>query len=299
MNGFLFKLQKGCIQDGPGIRTTVFLNGCPLNCIWCHNPESISKKPQLAYREEQCTNCKKCVDSCPNGCHTVLDGLHVFHRQNCTACGTCCKDSCRALERIGKEISSDDLLKEVLKDRAFYDSSGGGVTLSGGEPTEQFDFTFDLLHKAKENGLHTCLETCGFCKTEKLIKLAKVVDLFLFDEKETDAKRHKAFTGVSNELILNNLFELDRLGAKIILRCPIVPTLNDRSDHFYEIAQLANRLSGIQEINIEPYHPMGKEKCKELGRIDALPDLTFPSESLLLKWCDEVQKNTSKPVISI
>ena len=219
--GRIFNIQRFSVNDGPGIRTTVFLKGCPLNCVWCHNPESKSEKTELFYNYEKCTSCRKCAAVCKNGCHLFEGEKHIFDRKKCTVCGKCA-DQCLtgALETVGYDRTADEVIAEVLKDKDFYDNSGGGMTLSGGEPLLQFDFTYELLKKAKENKLHTCIETCGFTEFYRLQKIAPLVDIFLYDYKETDAYRHKEFTGASNETIIKNLKLLDGIGAQIIYAVP-------------------------------------------------------------------------------
>lgn len=197
--GIVFNIQKFCLQDGPGIRTTVFLKGCPLHCAWCHNPESHSEKSCVLYDKEKCVGCGKCGETCQNGAHAFTTE-HTVDREKCITCGACVK-ACDndALELVGKEMSVDEVLSEVLKDRAFYENSGGGLTLSGGEPLLQFDFSYEVLRQARLNGINTCVETCGFTSTEKITKIAQVTDVFLYDWKLTDDELHKRYTGVSNQ----------------------------------------------------------------------------------------------------
>lgn len=294
VSGTVFNIQKFSINDGPGIRTTVFLKGCPLNCLWCHNPESKSTKREVFYNFEKCAGCARCANICPNGCHIIEEGKHIYNRDKCIACGEC-TDGCftEALETVGETKTVDEVIKEVLKDKDFYENSGGGITLSGGEPMLQFEFTYELLKRAKLEGLHTCIETCGFTKSENLKKIAPFVDIFLFDYKESNSEKHKEFTGVSNESIIENLKMLDKMGSKTILRCPIIPTLNDREDHLNGIAELANGLENIIEINVEPYHPLGSSKAMFLNKEYPLKELTFPDGDTVEKWIGTISSKTN------
>jgi len=295
--GTVFNIQKFCTNDGPGIRTTVFVKGCPLHCMWCHNPESLSSKPELLYNSEKCVSCGKCAVVCPK-CHSFTeDGTHIFDRSKCIACGKCA-ESCYhdALELCGQEKNADEIIAEVLKDEAFYENSNGGMTISGGEPMACFDFTKALLKSAKEKNLHICMETSGFGKTEHFKEIAQFVDIFLFDYKLTNPDEHKKYTGVSNDIILNNLHVLDSIGAKTVLRCPIIPTINDNDEHFSGIAETANSLKNIIEINVEPYHPMGSGKRESLGKANELKHLTFPEPETVEEWMKAIQPKTGVPV---
>ena len=292
-SGTIFNIQKFSVNDGPGIRTTVFMKGCPLNCIWCHNPESKSTKQELFFDARKCTGCRACEKACEFNCHKFDDNTHIFDRTNCIKCGKCAEVCyAGALEVVGEVKDVDEVIKEVLKDKLFYENSGGGMTLSGGEPMQQFEFTYELLKRAKEEGLHTAIETCGFSKEENYRKIADLVDLFLFDYKVTSPEKHKEYTGVSNELILSNLFMLDSLGCNIILRCPIIPSLNDTEEHLTGIAETANKLKNILEINIEPYHPLGKGKSEMLDKDYVLKDLKFTDDDMVEKWIEYIASKT-------
>ena len=289
--------MKFAIHDGPGIRTTVFLKGCPLNCLWCHNPESKQSKSEISFISDKCILCGFCASVCRNKCHIIEGNVHSYDRSKCLRCGSCTV-SCyaRALEVIGKEMTVEEVLSEVLKDVPFYETSGGGMTVSGGEPMAQFNFTKALLKEAKKNNLHICLETSGFAPTERYREIMEFVDIFLYDVKESDPEKHLKCTGVPRELIAKNLIEIDSLGAKVVLRCPIVPKINDRKSHFKEIANLANRLSNIIEINILPYHPLGKSKSSRIGTEYPLACKEFPEDDEVRNWIDSVQSLTKVPV---
>ena len=266
IQGRVFDIQRFSIHDGPGIRTTVFLKGCPLRCRWCHNPESIQPGPILSYVAARCIGCSACVAACPHGAHRVEVGQHVLDRARCVGCGACAAACCGgALDLVGREMEPQAVLDVVLRDQSFYQASGGGMTLSGGEPTMQADFAQALCEGAKGLGIHCAVETCGYTDPAYLERLAGVVDLFLFDLKETDPRLHEEFTGVPLAPILANLRRLHDLGASVVLRLPLVPGLNDRTDHFEAVARLVNTLTKLKGIEQIPYHPMGQSKLERFG----------------------------------
>jgi glycyl-radical enzyme activating protein len=290
MTGRIFDIQRFSTHDGPGIRTTVFLKGCPLRCVWCHNPEGLRPDPQLAYAPDRCIACGGCVPACPERAHRLegADGraVHVFDRPRCRSCGACAAACVAgALETVGREVGVDDVLREVLRDRVFYETSGGGLTLSGGEPLLQPAFAAELLGAARGQGLRCAVETSGFVPWRDLEPLAGRVDLFLFDIKETDPERHRTFTGVPNGEILGNLRALHASGARIALRCPIVPGCNDREDHFDGIAALAAGLPGLADVELLVYHPLGRAKAARLG-VAAAPAAAVPDRETLRRWVD-------------
>ncbi len=298
MTGRIFQIQRFSIQDGPGIRTTVFLKGCPLRCLWCHNPESIRPEPHTFFSSKQCIGCGYCFKHCPQQAHRMENGVHILDRSLCKECGICIKGCYSgALEMVGHDATVEEVIEEVLKDLPFYETSGGGMTLSGGEPLAQFEFTQSLLSEAHKAGLNTCLETSGFAPFERLASLRDLVDLFYFDCKETDPARHLEYTGVPLAPIVDNLTRLDSLGAKIVLRCPIIPGLNARDEHLQGIATLAKRLHNVKEIHILPYHPLGRSKLERLGKTDLTPDWSFPDKSIITNWIETVSRNCSIPVL--
>ena len=262
------------MNDGPGIRTAVFLKGCPLSCVWCHNPESQRFEPEILFYKDKCTGCGRCRGI------TAADKDFV--------CFNGAKEIC------GKTVTADEVTAEVLKDKPFYENSGGGVTLSGGEPLAQYDFSLELLQKAKENGIHTAVETCGYAERSKILEIAKYIDLFLFDCKETDPELHKEYTGFDNKVILENLKALSDAGSKIILRCPIIPGFNDRAEHFKRISETANKFSGIEHIEIEPFHPLGESKYSALGRKYA--NIKTPDTETVNNWIEQIKLGTEKMV---
>ena len=299
-SGMIFNIQRFSIHDGPGIRTTVFMKGCGMRCIWCHNPESWDGDREVAYYLDKCIGCGACTGVCPAKCHFICeaDGVHIFNRQDCVIkCGKCADICCTdALKIIGRRMTAAEVFEEIKKDDVFYESSGGGVTLSGGEPMFQPKFTEEILKRCKDSGIHTCIETSGLANPEMLLNAAKYADLFLFDIKETDAARHKKYTGSDNKAILENLYMLDKTGAKIILRCPIIPEINDREEHFAGIARIADSLNNIQKIEVEPYHSMGLAKAQAVGKILEYTETELTKKEVSESWVRVIRKHTDVDV---
>ena len=264
--GIVLDILRCSLHDGPGIRTTVFLKGCPLSCLWCHNAESQARKPVASLNGDRCAHCGLCVTACAQHCHTVNVESHAIDRTQCTACGQCAA-ACPAgaLEIRGKPMSVAQVLAEVRKDVDYYRDTGGGLTISGGEPMQQFEFTKALAVAAGAAGLHVAVETCGMAAPEYYRRILPHVQLFLFDYKDTDPVRHARLTGVSNDVILQNLDLLHASGAQIVVRCPLIPGLNDTDEHLAAIAALPRRFPNLVGVEIMAYHSMGNEKARRAG----------------------------------
>ncbi|MFC2059605.1 glycyl-radical enzyme activating protein [Chloroflexota bacterium] len=277
--GLIFNIQRYSLQDGPGIRTIVFLKGCNLRCIWCSNPESQATTPEVLKGSVLCNKCGLCVEACSVAAISLSSGEVEIDRRACTNCGECvgvCYFG--ALKMAGTEMSIEDVLKEVLRDEGFYRSSGGGVTLSGGEPLLQPEFALPFLQRCQEEGLHTTIETCGHVDSTVLTKALDYTDLMLYDLKHMDPVVHKKLTGVSNKLILNNLRSITGK-VPIIIRVPIIPGTNDSEENITAMVSFIASLSGVNLIQLLPYQRLGMGKYDMLDRcytLSALPSATRP-----------------------
>lgn len=276
----IFDIQRFSVQDGPGIRTTVFLKGCPLKCLWCSNPESQSPMPQLLYFESRCTHCYKCIDVCPSGAVCKADdGRLSLDRQSCTGCGTCVEECLTEARSIsGKEATVEEVCRIVEKDMSYYRNSGGGVTVSGGEPTSQPESLLELLVKCREMGIHTCLDTCGFADWDVLKEALKHVDLVLMDNKHMNTEIHKKFTGVNNELILENTARAAAQGVPMIIRVPLIPGLNDSDENVNQLGQFM-KTCGLSRVDLLPYHRFSLSKYQALSKEYSLEELPSPDEA--------------------
>lgn len=280
MKAKICDIKRFAVHDGDGIRTTVFFKGCPLKCIWCHNPESISFLPEIAYFEAKCVNCGECVKVCPNFAHRIVDGKHIFNRELCTGCGECekvCLGS--AITFYGKEYTVDELLPLLLEDRDFYEN-GGGVTLSGGECLAQADFSTELLKRLKEENINTAVDTSGFTTKAVLDKVIPYTDTFLYDIKAIDEEVHKKCTGQSNKVILENIKYLDSKGKAIEVRYPFVPNYNDTEAE--KIADFLKDIKNLKKVKVLPYHNYAGSKYKSLGKENTLPE-TLPENEQIEK----------------
>ena len=279
MKAKIFEIKRFAVHDGPGIRTTVFFKGCPLTCVWCHNPEGIAFQPQLAFYKNKCISCGECVRVCAQHAHTLQDGIHKFDREKCQLCGKGEKACFRkALTLYGKDVTVDGLMSILLEDAAFYRRSGGGVTLSGGECLAQAEFCTALLKQLKANGIGTAVDTCGFVSREALDSVMPYTDIFLYDMKAFDEKVHINCTGQTNKPILENLKYLDACGKEVEIRIPYVPKFND--NQIGKIALFLRTLTNITRIKVLPYHNYAGSKFTSLAMPNTLPD-TLPNEEEL------------------
>jgi glycyl-radical enzyme activating protein len=298
LTGMIFDIQRSSLNDGPGIRTAVFVKGCPLRCIWCHNPESQSRKKEISFRPESCAICGECVLTCQHAAHQVVEGVHVYDRSVCEQCGDCV-ETClyEALKLAGREMTVAEVMAVVRRDKPFYEQSGGGVTITGGEPMLQPEFSLELLKAAKAEGLHTCLDTCGWASRRAYEQVLPFVDLFLFDYKATDPEIHKKWTGVSNKPILSNLDFLVRQGARVRLRCPLIPGINDSADHLAGIAAISKHYPELEGIDLMAYHNIGNAKYERYGIENPLPEQKTTEEPAKQAWVEKLHSMGCKKAV--
>lgn len=283
-NPLVINIQKCSIHDGPGIRTTIFFKGCPLECKWCHNPESQAYSKEVLYNEERCSKCQSCISKCPSEAIIVKNENILTDRKKCCHCETCL-DYCvnNAREIVGTNYEVKDLVKEIYKDRLFYEESGGGVTLSGGEiMTQDIGYIESLVKQCKNKGINVVIDTCGYAKWDNFEKLLPYVDLFLYDIKLIDEEKHIAFTGKSNDLILENLRKLSYYGANINVRIPLIDGVNSDKDNV-EVNKIIDFLKPlkINNVNILPYHNIGMHKYKKLDMVYDGDQLARPTDEKL------------------
>ena len=291
----IFNIQKYNLYDGPGVRTLIFFQGCPLRCKWCANPEGLERRPRLMFKSASCVNCAACVVACPQGIHKLdAQGQHDIDWQWSNTCTGCCKcvEACMqgALSIVGEQKTIAELMDIIREDQAFYDMSGGGVTLGGGEVLMQPGAAAALLAACKREGINTAIETCGFAKREKLMQVAQYVDLFLFDLKHLDSKRHAELTGVPNERILENLETLLQNLYPVKIRMPLLKDINDSKEEIEAVVQFLRPYKAFENfkgIDLLPYHKLGVNKYQQLGKnyqIEGDPSLTDADLDRIEGW---------------
>ena len=283
-------IKRFAVHDGPGIRTTLFLKGCSLRCIWCHNPESRFMQPELAIHYPKCTCCGECAKVC--SCHKIVNGVHEFDRAACKACGKCV-DACfsGALELFGKTVTVDDAAEKFLEDRIFY-ADGGGITLSGGEPLLQSSFCAELLARMKAEGIHSAVDTCGNVSWAAFEEVLPYTDMFLYDFKCADPGKHRELTGSRNDLILENLKKLDETGKEIEIRMIMVPGHNMDESDLRAAGEFLGKLKHVSAVRLLAYHSLARSKFKAVGHPDTMPDVESPNAETLEK-CAEILRSYS------
>ncbi|MEK6647270.1 MAG: glycyl-radical enzyme activating protein [Candidatus Firestonebacteria bacterium] len=290
ITGFVFDIQQFSLHDGPGIRTTVFLKGCSLRCFWCQNPEGLTVKSELQFFATRCIGCGSCFRVCTNKVHIIENGKHIIKRERCMQCGKCV-DECfaRALIMVGKEMTSDEVVKVVIQDKMFYSLSGGGVTLSGGEPVLQSEFAYEILKKCKNNNIHTAIETALNFKWDNIKVLLSVLDIVIMDIKHIDSKKHQEATGVSNKLILENAKRLSKEKIPIIIRVPVIPLFNDNVGDIKKITDFAKDFPNLLYIELLPFHRLGESKYETLGLFCNTKKSIAPDKTKMLKFANIVR----------
>jgi len=274
--GVVFNVMRFSVHDGPGIRTTVFLKGCPLHCAWCHNPEGQSSEPRLMLFEERCRQCGDCVPVCPNhGIGDTAGGLHV--PDGCDACGACVEVCVAgARELVGRRVTASEIVAEIESDVVFFEESGGGVTLSGGEPVAQPSFAEAILAACRSRGIHTALDTCGLASPEVFARVSAEADLVLYDLKVMGREAHRRYTGAGNDAILRNLETLAATGKPVIVRFPMIPGVNDSDEELAALAGFLRRI-GLTRVDLLPWHSIGSEKYRRLGLACPSTDFAAPT----------------------
>jgi pyruvate formate lyase activating enzyme len=298
--GTIFNIQRYSIHDGPGIRTTVFMKGCPLRCLWCQNPESQTFHPELFYHSESCKGCGKCMLACVGKAIEIHEGRSKTNRKLCKGCGTCadvCPQGARAL--VGRMVSAEEVFQEVSKDAIFYQRSGGGVTLSGGEPLAQPEFAIDLLKLSKEAGIHTALDTCGQAPWQTIERMLKYVDLVLYDLKHMDPVEHERATGASNHSVLENARRMCHdARVSLMIRIPLIPGFNDGLENMRAMAAfIVKELDASMPVHLLPYHKFGESKRAQLERNHPSLGIEPPSDEYLDKLKELLETLSLKVVI--
>ncbi len=283
MQGRVLSIERMAVHDGPGIRTTVYLKGCSLRCRWCHNPESISPEPQIGLQSRRCIGCGSCVAVCPNGAHTLQGGEHLLDHRVCTACGACV-EACLpgALVLYGRQTSAEEVAATVLQDKTFYDTSGGGCTVSGGEPLLQAEFCAEVLALLKQENVHCAVDTSGAVAWERFETVLPLADMFLYDVKHVDEALHQEHTGGSSRRILDNLRRLSQCGVPIEVRIPTIPGFNADEVSMASIGETLAGLDNLVGVRLLPYH-LARQKYEAVGRPDTMPEVAPPDEATMAR----------------
>ena len=289
--GIIFDIKRYAIHDGPGIRTTIFMKGCPLACQWCHNPEGIEPAPFLAYKNERCIRCGECVENCPEQALCLEKEGVIPSGSPCINCFTC-TEICpaEARQQVGRKLTAIELFGEIQKDIPFYDTSGGGVTFSGGDPLMQLEFLMELLKLCGNANIHRAVDTTGHASHETLMSVAKQTDLFLFDLKMMDSDKHEKYTGVSNHLILENIGHLARKEIDLIIRIPLIPGVNDDVENLERTGSFLNLLPGTIKVHILPYHDFQKSKFARFKMHDSSGNIERPTHDMILNAKKRLEK---------
>lgn len=289
MDGIVSDIKRMSVHDGPGIRTTMFLKGCPLRCLWCHNPENLTSRPTISFTRKLCIGCGLCMAACPQGVHQIKDG-HTLHYESCTGCGQCVQACLTgALTLFGKTMTPVQTAERLWEDKVFFDESNGGVTFSGGEPLVQSRFLAETLEILKRKGIHTAVDTCGEAPWEAFAQILPYTDLFLYDIKHMDSHTHKKLTGVGNERILENLYRLCEAGAQLEIRTPVIPHYNDTDENLQGIATLLSGLHGITAWRLLPYHSMAAGKYEAIGMANPMPETQMPTAEKMTHLRDSLR----------
>lgn len=292
----LLDIQRGSRKDGPGLRTTIFLKGCALRCAWCHNPESQSLTPQLMYNKERCILCGNCSAVCPNGVHILRDSIHSVAYEKCKVCNQChavCPTEALSIQGFSKTV--EDLMRIIQKDLIFYQHTGGGITLSGGEPFLHKEFCHDLLARCQEENIHSCVETSGHAPAEAFHKLALLTDLFLFDFKVTGKEKTLKWVGTDGNLIASNFDFILKQRKKVILRCPIIPGVNNNTEHFNAISEIVSNNSSIIRAELLPYHNFGIVKGENIG-LSSGTVFRLPDEEEKEQWMEYLKARLGEKI---
>lgn len=282
MTGLVFDIKRFAVHDGDGIRTTVFIKGCPLNCKWCHNPEGISFLPEMQYFKNKCVNCGECVSVCKAFAQKMLDGKHSFDRNKCISCGEC-QNVClgEAMKLCGRKMTAQEVVDAVMEDKVFYDASSGGVTLSGGECLCNADFCVSILRLCKKNGIHCAVDTSGFVPKDAIDKVLPYTDIFLYDIKHFDSDKHKKFTGKGNEKILENLVYIDTKGIPIEVRIPLIKGVNE--DAIAKTGELLSELKNLTKVRLLPYNSIIDSKYEAIGKMCEKHDMEVPDDECVMQ----------------